>query len=59
MLPGDDIYEQVDRGIRLLCCSRRWWVDDEIDRAFGKECDAKWRSSFVVAHNFIDNKNGF
>jgi hypothetical protein len=27
MLPGDDIYEQVDRGIRLwdkvlLCCSR-------------------------------------
>jgi hypothetical protein len=29
MLPGDDIYEQVDRGIRLLCFSQHsltsWW----------------------------------
>jgi hypothetical protein len=46
MLPGDDIYEQVDRGIRfwdkvLLCCSRHslasWWVDNEIAFAFAKE----------------------
>ncbi len=46
MLPGDDIYEQVDRGIRLsdkvlLCCSQSslmsWWVDNEIKTAFEKE----------------------
>ncbi|HKP55013.1 MAG TPA: toll/interleukin-1 receptor domain-containing protein [Chloroflexia bacterium] len=46
MLPGDDIFEQVDRGIKLwdkvlLCCSqhslRSWWVDDEITRVFAKE----------------------
>jgi hypothetical protein len=46
MLPGDDIYEQVDRGIRmrdkvLLCCSEHslasWWVDVESNKAFEKE----------------------
>jgi TIR domain-containing protein/pentapeptide repeat protein len=46
LLPGHDIYEEVDRGIRLwdkvvLCCSKNslasWWVDNEIGKAFAKE----------------------
>jgi TIR domain/Trypsin-like peptidase domain len=48
LLPGDDIAEEVARGITgwdkvLLCASqhslRSWWVDHEIERTFQKERD--------------------
>ncbi|MDP9309941.1 MAG: toll/interleukin-1 receptor domain-containing protein [Chloroflexota bacterium] len=46
LLPGDDVHEAVDRGIRLwdkviLCASQHslssWWVDSELSRCFDKE----------------------
>jgi hypothetical protein len=46
LLPGQKIYTEVDRGIRLwdkvlLCCSenslKSWWVDKEITTAFEAE----------------------
>ncbi len=46
LLPGDDMYDMVDRGIQiwdkvLLCCSEdsltSWWVEAEIDKALKRE----------------------
>lgn len=59
ILPGDNIYEAIDKGIRLwdkvlLCCSEAslssWWVGDEIDKALEKEREIlRERGSSVLA----------
>ena len=59
LLPGDDPFEMIDRGIRLwdkvlLCASKAsltsWWVDKEVKTAFDKEQDlTKQRKRQVMA----------
>ena len=59
LLPGDDLHEGIDQGIRLwdkvlLCASKSsltsWWVDGEINRAFQKEAQImKERGKKVLA----------
>ena len=59
LLPGDDLHEGIDQGVRLwdkvlLCASQSsltsWWVDGEINRAFQKEAQImKERGKKVLA----------
>lgn len=67
LLPGQDIYDEVDEGIErrdkvLLCCSRAslssWWVDKEINAAFDKERrqwkDRRQKSLVLIPLNLDD-----
>ena len=68
LLPGDNIYEQVDRGIRmwdkvLLCCSKHslasWWVDNEMNTALEKEQQLQLKRGCQVQSIIPLNLDGY
>jgi hypothetical protein len=69
LLPGDDIYEHVDRGIRLwdkvlLCCSKESlkpasWVDKEIIATLAKEDELTRRRGQKVRSLIPLNLDGY
>ena len=69
MVPGDDIMDAVDHGIRLsdrilLCCSQpalkdSWWVDDEIEKTLEKERELSGREGKKVRVLIPLNLDGF
>jgi uncharacterized protein YjbI with pentapeptide repeats len=68
LLPGDDLYDQIDRGVRLwdkvlLCCSKHslmsWWVNNEITIAMEKE-QHLWQESGQKVQSIIPlNVDGY
>jgi uncharacterized protein YjbI with pentapeptide repeats len=68
LLPGQDIYYEIDRGIRLwdkvlLCASKSsltsWWVDGEINSTFQKEAQIMKKRRKRVLKLIPLNLDGF
>ena len=68
VLPGDNIYDAVDRGVRLwdkllLCCSEAaltsWWVGKELGTAFEKEREFSARRGSKVEIVIPLNLDGY
>ncbi|EDL56123.1 toll/interleukin-1 receptor domain-containing protein [Gimesia maris] len=68
ILPGDNIYERIDHGIRvwdkvLLCASKQSltspWVDDEVTHVFAKEKDLSRERGYKVQALIPLNLDGY